>query len=454
MEEQANNGDTYRKEDSENLGGDGSECSDAINSKIGFSTDTTSTFVSKAFQTAVSPFSWQRTHGQAEELFNNTGSYQKSQPSSVKETMNRLPEKAFSPKKSTSSSLKNNKSSSSTGVSSISELKSIEHARKQLRERSSYTTFKILSIIALLLFLPPILSLFVDLSCMGSSDYCVSHMEMHMDNIAARPEFGRLLVKIAKGIEIISDNAYGGPLKAENIGQFLGSSLNKTGTVYKLNHFGYCRLEKGNPTIEENPEDWFEECHTLFDATDVPSVLLKDIAFEVEYSEGLDFTTSERVSSDMVSLFRKQLFKSHTSESKLVRYASMGLSFSIAFVILKIVALVFDTAALFLVFGIAVHIKKRTGQISNSKVKGWLILSTGCIIFSTLVQLLTMIFERAYHEDLSQHLIESSLPIVHHFNYFTSGTVLHIIGLSFQGMIIISMWLLISEKPWIVNVVL
>ncbi|VEU24355.1 DEKNAAC105655 [Brettanomyces naardenensis] len=359
----------------------------------------------------------------------------------------------FSPKKGLEDSLKNKSSSSSTNRSSYSDEKSIEHAKEQLRARSYYATFKILSTISLMMFLPPMLSLFVDLSCMGSSDYCVPHFEMHMDTLKTEND-RYILQHIAKGIEIISERADTDTFPLERIEETLTGLANKTGTVYKLNHFGYCRMERGDGSSQENTSDWFEECHTLFDGTDVPSVLLKDVVYEMESSRELDITSPEKDSNQMVSIFRRQLQKSHESSNKLIYYSSMGLSFSMAFVILKITAIVFDTFALFLVFGVALHVKKKTGAVSNSKVKGWLTLATGCLLFSSIVQLLTMIFERAYHEDLYQILTETSFSFIHHFNYFTSGTVIHIIGMSAQVMVIISMFLLISAKPWVVKVVL
>ncbi len=182
-------------------------------------------------------------------------------------------------------------------------------------------------------------------------------------------------------------------------------------------------------------------------------MLVKDITFQMEYAQDVDVEALEKRSNEMVSFFKSLLLRAYSSTNPLVRHVSLGLSFSLMFVILKIVRFSLNAVALLIVFLAILQIKQREQQ-SKTNIKTLSIAASCCLILSAAIEVLSLIFEHAYHEELKAMLDRLDYNVIHHFNYFTSGTVLKFISLSFEGVIILGILLFISAKPWLTRTAL
>ncbi len=408
---------------------------------------TTSSFMSKGFQTAASPFSWQNNKTKMNAIFNplahdtlfKTGTAENNASKSSGEFKNET-----SPTKEMSIS----DGSSSTKTLTRSQV------TKEMNARSFYETFKILSLLFFLMFAPLIIMLFTDISCMDSSNYCIPHFEMYLDHKGKDEVINTdFYHNIAKGLHILSSQMEDGPYPTEQFMDSISEISDKVDVIYKFNLFGYCRQEKETEITSYDQPEWLEICHSLFGATDLSSVFVKDITFQMEYAQDVDVEGLEKSSNEIVSSFKSLFLRAHSSSNPLVRHVSLGLSFSLMFVILKIVRFSLNAAALLIVFLAILQIKQRKQQ-SKTNVKTLSIAASCCLILSAAIEVLSLIFEHAYHEELKAMLDRLDYNVIHHFNYFTSGTVLKFISLSFEGVIILGILLFISAKPWLTRTTL
>ncbi len=405
---------------------------------------TTSSFMSKGFQTAASPFDWQSNKPRINTILNPLaqGTLFKTETvqNNLSDSASKNHEDEVLSTKEAAISI-GNRSSGTLTKSQVS---------KGMNARSSYETFKILSLLFFLMFIPPIIMLFTDISCMDSSNYCIPHLEMHLEQKTQDEVTGsELYHNIAAGLHILSNKIEEGPYPVEQFMKSIADISGKPFVTYKFNLFGYCRQEKETAGTNFDQLEWLEICHSLFGATDLSTVLVKDITFELEYAQDVNVETSEKYSDELVSSFKALFLKAHSSSNPLVRYLSLGLSFNLMFVILKIVRLSLNTIALPILFIAILQARKHNKYGSKNNIKSLSVAVSCCLIFSFLIEVLSLIFEHAYHEELKIMLDRLNYNIIHHFNYFTSGTVMKFISLSFEGIIILGLLLFISAKPWL-----
>lgn len=335
---------------------------------------------------------------------------------------------------------------SSTGVSSplkkSSSVTPSEEVRKRLQTKACYNTFKIVSLLIISLFISPMVTLMADISCMTTSDYCVPHFEMFLNRFEGSPEQEDAVAMMSWGIHALSEIAMEDPYEQSFVNKILADKMSLPDTIYRMNHLGYCKLERGNPVIEgEDFEEWYEECHSMFAATDTNSVMLSDLCYDMYWQGDSDWDDPEK----MVAAYREQLGR---GSNRFAQFMARGMSLNLALAILKIVGFCGQLVAIVCALVVAVQVKLCKPGNSTSRI---LVVSVVCLLLNVTIELVTLISERTYYGQYTRMLVSSKLPFVHHFNFFTLGTIAQVVCICVQFTIVIATCLVVSGKPWVVH---
>lgn len=328
---------------------------------------------------------------------------------------------------------------SSNGISKI---------RSKFRKSSLYTTFKVLSLLFLMMLIPPIAALFSNLSCMNTSKYCLPQFEVYTESFNSNAVRAMPLFQSLHDLIQLLSVHLNRPYKSEIISESI-SELLKNGSIYKVNSFGYCRSSQNDISLQKS---MYAECHSLFDATDLFGVAVKDISFKVEDAL-TNGSNAEANSNVIVKLFRMRIHKFH-SYSKSLQLGSLGATLSYQFLVLKIIGFGFNIISLILILIGIIRVRKSTRTGKLPKIKNVLIAVVFTVLTSSTIEIANLFFQRVYFDRLSHVSLREGYKLIHHLNYLTSGTVLSIISATFQVLTATGTFVFIIMKPWITKLII
>ncbi|GMM45186.1 hypothetical protein DAPK24_017610 [Pichia kluyveri] len=361
-------------------------------------------------------------------------------------------------------------------------------ARKQIIMKSYFKSFKILSLITLILFACPIISLICEMSCISKEGLCLPKFEIQTSgkenyitgfNIFQMQKVGKGSNKISSEVSdifetiinglsgLILDSSFNKDLIKQSIDNIFN---NKNDIIFKISNFGYCKeMFNGVST--------FSECHLISKGkgTDLVGVILKDLIYTLSSMEIEG--DAEYISNLFVDKYQVMIKNLHTGDNKYLMYGYLSLLLGEMNSIKSIIGIVIESTCLLMSIIITVYFKDECNKKLNLfkeylfdkkyreeesdkfsisitiiniiiKMIGFLIL------VNLLLKISGVIYEIGYIITIKKLIEENQLNIINGIKVISKGMILEIFNIVSQLTVLILLIVCVISKPWIIKIII
>jgi hypothetical protein len=377
-------------------------------------------------------------------------------------------------------------------------------SKKQMLMRSYFSSFKLLSLLALILFFCPLISILLDISCISNDGFCYPLFEIQTSGkvenqnrlnpfeIFEMKSIGKSTIgkKFTEDTYRVAENFLSGlslmildnPFNSEHVRETLDANLDSTNTevTYKFANFGYCKevVDLRDVTFED--DDLTDmQCHLMLGhgGTDVPSVLVKDLAFHLseEEIEG-DPEYVSGLFQDAYRNFYKGFNLKTMKATKYLMYGFSSIILSQGNSYLALFELVFDIASVVLCVIVSSYFKsqgnksllsfknylfdvnmKQQFSIEEqehkfSLVQVLLIFAASFVWISCVLKIGCLVSTSLYASQIHQTLSEMEFAVFEGIKVASAGAIVELLNIGIHLIVGIGLVTCIISKPWVVKV--
>ena len=377
-------------------------------------------------------------------------------------------------------------------------------SKKQMLMRSYFNSFKLLSLLALILFFCPLISILLDISCISNDSFCYPLFEIQTSGkvenqnrlnpfeVFEMKSIGKSTIgkKFTEDTYRVAENFLSGlslmildnPFNSELVRETLDANLDSTNTevTYKFANFGYCKevVDLRDVTFED--DDLTDtQCHLMLGhgGTDVPSVLVKDLAFHLseEEIEG-DPEYVSGLFQDAYRNFYKGFNLKTMKATKYLMYGFSSIILSQGNSYLALFELVFDIASVVLCVIVSSYFKsqgnksllsfknylfdvnmKQQFSIEEqehkfSLVQVLLIFAASFVWISCVLKIGCLVSTSLYASQIHQTLSEMEFAVFEGIKVASAGAIVELLNIGIHLVVGIGLVTCIISKPWVVKV--
>lgn len=373
------------------------------------------------------------------------------------------------------------------------ESKRLESARAQLVMRSYFKAFRIISMITLVVFLCPLLTTVMEITCVSSSTKCfprceiqtskslpyggryrlsnifstkgirIASMESHKDNI---------ITIASQLLQSFSEKILDSPIEVDKIyAKLAGIFHNSERVTFKIGHLGYCKWTDTHTFTKV-------QCHSLFEnGFDLFSVFMKDVMYELSLEE-ID-GDAEVVSGIFVNAYKRFIEKQVITDVEFDQMVQFGYYSALLSKVMTGVCLSqfgLDVFALVLCGAVVYHLKNKTKAESIRRIKNavgrslspvdqrktttsrliytLLTLANVCLIVALCMKVCTIAYEMWYLQRLEAIMNVLNVQVFEGVRMLGSGTSLDIVNCAVHIVIIALLTVVLVARPWVMKIVI
>ncbi|TID16243.1 hypothetical protein CANINC_004242 [Pichia inconspicua] len=362
-------------------------------------------------------------------------------------------------------------------------------ARRQNIMKSYFKSFKILIILTFLMFLCPLLSVFLGITCISTDLMCYPRFQVQTSGIVDQNDVSSLswfkwntingnkeievteIQYIEKFIDSLSSIVLTSPFDANLVTLKINEIFrNQKSVIYKFSNFGYCKDITNDLTLVTETI-----CHLTYPyGLDIPSVLVKDLTFMLSEEE---IDGDAEYVSDVFSKSCREVFSFMNfnvfGNINLKFYSFMSSVMSRKIAYLSIFEYFLDVVSLFLLIIVSIGFKLKANKslstfktlLFDSNFKGkyneqtykfvWIQMCLTAVVIilwiSTILKLIGVAYVSIYGVKFTSLLREIDTNVIKGVKLFSSGMILDVLNLMFHLIVAVSLTLCVICKPWIVT---
>lgn len=370
----------------------------------------------------------------------------------------------------------------------------LESARAQLIMRSYFKAFTVVAVITLLVFICPIITTVMEITCISSSTICFPRYEIQTSKTlpfeqgysilnvfsmrGIKPPTSvlndkeNILTTASRLLQTFSEKILDSPIDLAIIQRKLQYIFqNKEKVIFKIGHLGYCK-KTDTATFSK------VMCHSFFEnGFDLFSVFMKDIFYELSLDE-ID-GDPEVISGIFVDSYKRFIDGQTITDANFDQVTQFGYYSTMLSKYMTWVTLIqfgFDIFTLTLCSIVFFHLKNKTSLASIKKIKNvvgksltpvdqsknttsklintLLTLASITLFISLILKVSVIIYEIKYLEKIEVVLNSLNLQIFEGIKLISSGMTIDIINCLLHLLITCLLMIVIFFKPWVMKIII